>query len=137
MRFEKGKSIFSVQPDAAISQANPVSTTWYTVLDATMAILDRITCFITWAVTQPTPLEVRVTIDGVVYVGAVANPISGSVYEIRRLSYDATGLVIIATSTSYPNLDLSGRSVKVEVRITWAITQPTPLVCRVQWRQLI
>ena len=29
-----------------------------------------------------------------------------------------------------------GRSVKVEVRITWAVTQPTPLVCRVKWAKI-
>lgn len=133
---------YEQQPDASLSQANPVSTTWYTVLDTVKnARITSIYAMITWATTQPTPLEVRVTIDGKTLVFAITNPVTATVYlaSITPNSSDAfQGLVATYTTagSTWPGLiplALEGRSVKVEVRITWATTQPTPLVCRVKY----
>lgn len=123
------------QPDAAISQANPVSATLYTVLPTTRNV--RILCInasVVWAVTQPTPLEVIVTIDGQPLTFTQVNPVSASNYQITIWPHlaEAAG-VFQATNPTVKSFDLEGRSVRVQIRITWAVTQPTPLICRVKW----
>jgi len=53
------------QADATLVQANPVSDTLYTVLDTTKNCRIRsIQVKIIWATTQPTPLKITITIDG-------------------------------------------------------------------------
>jgi hypothetical protein len=123
------------QPDAYISQDNPVSTTLYTVLPTTANVrLISIGTRITWAVTQPTPLEVLVTIDGNLYVFTFVNPVSATNYYAYLSAIIApASQTLTATDPTSRAFMLEGRSVKVEVRITWAVTQPTPLVCRVRW----
>jgi hypothetical protein len=125
------------QADATLSQANPVSTTLYEVLPTTRNVrLYSIATMITWAVTQPTPLEVVVTIDGVSYVFAQTNPVSATNYYalISPENSEATQFMITSDETAVRRaFMLEGRSVRVQVRVTWAVTQPTPLVCRVRY----
>jgi len=128
------KTVPEHQADAVLSQDNPVSETWYTVLNTTKNVrLLSLYANITWAVTQPTPLEVRVTIDGQTETFSVSNPVSGTDY-VGVLGYASASYLIntLAEQRSRAFL-LEGRSVKVEARITWATTQPTPLVCRVKY----
>lgn len=127
------------QPDAVISQANPVSTTLYTVLDTNKNVkLISIDANITWAVTQPTPLEVVITIDGNTIIHLVANPVSANNYEaqIAKHANEANQSLVALNNDRFMNL-YKGKSVKVQIRITWAITQPTPLVCRIKWAKWI
>lgn len=130
------------QADATLSQVNPVSTTLYTVLDTTKNVrLLSIDAKITWATTQPTPLEVVVTIDGVSIVFGVSNPVSAQDYHASLLPYvEAANEQLFATSGGISDMMraflLEGRSVKVQVRITWATTQPTPLICRVKYAKI-
>jgi len=124
------------QPDAAISQVNPVSAQYYTVLDTTPNVrIISIHAKITWAVTQPTPLEVRVTIDGNLITYAVTNPVSGTDYhaQVTPGASEASQTLGTTNPALYRPFLCEGRSVKVEVRITWAVTQPTPLACRVKY----
>lgn len=125
------------QPDAVLSQANPVSTTLYTVLATTRNVrIISMSDFITWAVTQPTPLDIIVTIDGQTIIFVRDNPVSGTPYSATWQEYSAE---VVQTqgpaNANTPNRSflLEGRSVKVEARVTWAVTQPTPLVYRVKW----
>jgi len=123
------------QPDAVLSQANPVSATWYPVLDAKNVRIISIVPTITWAVTQPTPLEAKLTIDGNVIVFAVGNPVSTIPYSAHwweHLNETQQNLGALSGFTPYRAFLVEGRSVKVEVRITWAVTQPDPLECRVK-----
>ncbi len=125
------------QADATLSQNNPVSATLYTVLDTTKnARIISITTNITWAVTQPTPLEVVVTIDGISTIFTVTNPVSATDYFASLKANAAASAQTLETTdraaTGRPLL-LEGASIKVEVRITWAVTQPTPLTCRVKY----
>lgn len=129
------------QVDATINQANPVSTTLYTVLDTTKNVeISSITGTITWATTQPTPLEVVATIDGQTIIYGVDNPVSGTVYyAIPVASNDEAHQALIVSGDPYPRYKaflFQRRSVKIEARITWATTQPTPLVCRVKWAKI-
>ena len=127
---------YQQQADATLSQANPVSTTLYTVLDTTKNVrIIGIEADITWATTQPTPLEVVVTIDGVVLTAALVNPVSGTLYQ-WMIQTHAAEPQLVAANTSNKSFELEGRSVKVEARITWATTQPTPLVCRVKYAKI-
>lgn len=129
------------QADAAISQANPVSDTVYPVLATTANVrIIGISANITWGVTQPTNLRVIVTVDGQTYTFTLANPVTATNYlaALRTELTAANQLLIISTST--PEVDrsflLEGQSVKVDVAVTWAITQPTPLVCRVRYARI-
>lgn len=123
--------------DAVISQANPVSTTLYEVLATTKNVrLIAIATNITWAVTQPTPLEVVITIDGITLVYGKANPVSTSDYEpFMRSDMPEANNQLTDKNTYLPfrPFMLEGKTVRVQVRVTWAVTQPTPLVCRVKY----
>jgi len=125
------------QPDAAISQANPVSGTLYTVLDTTPdAIIELVSFNVTWSVTQPTNLRLIVTVDGVVQTYTTASPVSGTNYypAASMAAESAQGNSTTQGSNTVGALPvMSGKSVKIEVAITWATTQPTPLVCRVKY----
>ena len=124
------------QADAVLSQANPVSGTLYTVLDTTRNVrIISIGAKITWATTQPTPLEVVVTIDGVTLTFSVANPVSATPYIPCWYPDAETDMVINAAVFQGRSFFVEGRSVKVQVRVTWATTQPTPLSCRVKYAQ--
>jgi len=131
--------MYRQEDDEAISQANPVSATLYTVLDTVKNCrLISISCNITWAVTQPDPLEVVVTIDGQTLTFSFTNPVSATDYVATiaaNLAPDAQPLVeaTALTPDRYRPFILEGHSVKVQVRVTWATTQPTPLVCRVKY----
>lgn len=128
---------YAEQADATLSQVNPVSTTLYTVLSATEKVrIISIEADIAWAVTQPDPLEVVVTVDGVSMVFAVANPVSATKYFASLAAGVAASAQVLETTDraaeGRPFL-LEGRSVKVEARVTWVTTQPTPLACRVKY----
>jgi len=132
--------IFQQQPDAVISQANPVSGTLYTVLEATNARIISIVGEIVWEVTQPTLLEVVLTIDGQEITHIATDPISAQGYsaaisEGNPPTAQALGL-ITTVFTAYRAFLYEGRNVKVQIRVTWEVTQPTPLICRVKWAQL-
>ena len=134
------KSVYVYPPkhmaDATLSQANPVSTTLYTVLDTTKNVrIILIEAHITWATTQPTLMDVVVTVDGQSVVFRIANPINATPYEANWIAETALAALVVTTNNHYRNRTflLEGRSVKIEVRITWATTQPTPLVCRVKY----
>jgi len=122
------------QPDSYLNQANPVSATLYPVLPVTSNVrLQILAGRITWAVTQPTPLELVVTIDGQTIIFSLPNPVTNTAYEAWVSPLETVGdLRILDTSRSQPFI-LEGRSVQVQARITWAVTQPTPLECRVKW----
>ncbi len=133
-------TLYQHQADATLSQANPVSATLYTVLDTTKNVMIiSIEIDITWAVTQPTPLEIVVTIDGVSTVFTVTNPVSATAYFASLNANAAASAQTLETTdrtaTGRPFL-LTGRSVKIEARITWAVTQPTPLVARVKYAKI-
>lgn len=129
------------QPDAVLSQANPVSATLYEVLPTTRNVrLISINVAITWGVTQPTPLEVIVTIDGIPVTYTFANPVSAVNYMATNEPGSAeTAQRLVAPAGDYGMSSYSspflreGRTIKVEARITWAVTQPTPLACRVKY----
>ena len=128
---------FQQQADATISQTNPVSTTLYPVLAATANVrLISIETDITWATTQPTPLEIVVTIDGVSTIFLVANPVSATPY-FASLDANATAATQDLETTDRTatgrSFLLEGRSIQVQARITWATTQPTPLNVRVKY----
>lgn len=130
--------VFEHQADATLSQSNPVSGTKYVVLATTknVRIID-VSISITWATTQPTPLEVHITIDGIDYGASFNNPVSGTTYSLFASSgVDKLGLTSPAYTAYRGGHLLEGRSVKIEAEITWATTQPTPLVCRVKYAKI-
>ena len=134
--LSKTSATFQHQTDATLSQANPVSTTLYNVLPLTNNVrLISISTEVTWGVTQPTPLDVVITIDGVSVIFTKTNPVSANGYECAFISPEASTQVM-SSGGGYSGARaflMEGRSVQVDVRITWAVTQPTPLVCRVKW----
>lgn len=107
------------QADATLSQANPVSTTLYTVLDTTKNCR-IITAFVsvTWTV-QPTPLELVLTIDGQTIIHLVGNPTSAINYELAMNNSGMTGQPLAAegTRTSWA-FCYEARSIKIQARTT-------------------
>lgn len=124
-------------PDIATSQANPVSTTIYTVLSETVNVkILGISAAITWATTQPTPLDVIVTVDDYPILFTVANPVSASLYNAFQDEGYANGALATTVRLGTRPYLLEGKKVKIEIRITWATTQPTPLTYRVKYAVL-
>jgi len=127
------------QADAYLSQANPVSGTEYTILATTQNVeINQIAVNVMWAVTQPTPLVIRVYVDGKTKVFTQANPVSTQNYiplELPNLAdANQTCKVTGGIYTDLIPLPLfKGRSVRVTMAVTWAVTQPTPLVGRVKY----
>lgn len=130
------RKVVQQQSDAVISQANPVSATWYTILDTTLlARLLSIAARITWATTQPTPLRIRLTIDGKLFIFSMTNPVSATWYAcVQSPTEDSeTAMSMVSTIPQNMTFLFEGKSLKIEAQITWATTQPTPLEARVKY----
>lgn len=131
--------VFVQQADAAISQANPVSTTLYEVLATTKNVrVLSLFAKVTWAVNQPTPLEAVVTIDGQTISYGIDNPVSATNYF--ACAYGAGAEANQSLNVNDHSADrafiLEGRSVRIQARITFAAGAPTPLVCRVKYARI-
>jgi len=114
------QKVFQQQADASLSQANPVSGTKYTVLATTKNVrIISIEVDVTWS-GQPTPLEIHVTVDGVVFTFTVTDPASATAYFARfNEGAVATSQILETTQySSWRSFLLEGRSVKVEAEIT-------------------
>jgi hypothetical protein len=126
---------YAQQPDAVLSQANPVSTTLYTVLPATSNVrINSIIVNVTWTV-QPNPLDVVVTIDGKTLRFYKSNPVSGTDYYTVVSCHSDDNNQDLDTSLTNNALMIpffiEGRSVKIEVRTTGGTT--SNISARVKW----
>ena len=127
------------QADAYLSQANPVSTTIYNVLPTTANVrIYTINANITWATTQPTPMDIIMTIDGQTLQFRVVNPVTATDYvavrDYSQVDTNQYAPTLAATELNrMPAFLIEGRSVRIDIRVTWATTQPTPMTCRVKW----
>lgn len=126
---------FQHQSPMFINDASPISDTYETVLDTTTNVrILSIYLLSNWAVTQPTPITVKVTIDGITLTGVQANPISGTYYYVS-LNPNSTSVLDLTTDLlpgHYRAFLLEGRSIKVEAKIAWGVTQPS-LACMVKY----
>jgi len=141
MKTSKGSCVIGALPivvperqaDATLTQANPVSTTEYTVLDTTKNCVLHGISFETTGGTV-SEVKAKVYIDGQTIEYVKANPVSGTPYTAKNteiLAEDAQE----TDTTSYSRYNyalLMGRSIKVVVVVTWTV-QPTPLEARVQY----
>lgn len=132
---------YQQQADAMLSQVNPVSATLYTVLATTRDVrIISLEAAVGFAAGAPDPLEIVLTIDGVTTIFPQALPGNGTPYFAYRT---AAGVEAIQAMTNDNDVSLRttfpilGKSVKVQVRVTWAVNQPTPLVCRVKYCKLV
>jgi len=140
------------QADSVTIIAAPVSTTKYEWLagetGAGAALgtqknvkIISIDAKITWATTQPTPLDVIVTINGITVNHLKADPVTATDYYACLAPFSASNAQYLETTPfTYPFYTPSplheGRSIKIEVAITWATTQPTNLTVRVKWAKI-
>jgi len=93
-----------------------------------------INAVLSWATTQPTPLEVHLTIDGQPITFGQTDPVSATNYVAVCRPRAAMASQIFSTAdTSTSAFLCEGRIVKIEIEITWAVTQPTDLTLRVKW----
>lgn len=91
----------ALQADATLSQASPTSGTYYTILDTTKNVrLESIAVNCTWTV-QPDPLNLRVTLDGNVFVYAQANPVSTQ-------NYNPVLITLLAPAGPHPMVATAG-----------------------------
>ena len=105
------------QPDAELSQADPVQNTWYTILDTQENA--RIYCITVAVMTTDETLEARVTIDGQTLTGSV-DATADAWYFVEKSLLDAGLSLGTAWMLAVHYAALEGRSVKVEVRKTTA-----------------
>lgn len=130
-----GFKVPALQADAVLSQANPVSGTKYTVLEAKNARIISINANVTWTV-QPTPLEVHVTIDGQTLRWHLTNPVSATSYhpywEAGRDELNGQ-LAIVGVEHYHLGFLVEGRNIKVEVETTGGTT--SALDARVKWEK--
>lgn len=143
MRFSQGRNIISyeLQADATISQGNPVSATYYPVLNTTRARIISVFGSITWAVTQPTYLYIRATIDGITIYHIQPNPVSTTNYGIvlsgdQQETVQGMEAAAAASSEKHRPFIYEGKSISIATTVLWATTQPTPLTCRVKYAVL-
>ena len=120
---------------ATITQT-PVAGTWYTILDTT--VNDRVKYIATKQKNDEVgaeDVEVRVTADGVVLVGAVAQADDTWSYWYLTPTADTfTAGVAIVNAAYYT--DFRAQSIKVEVRQTSAVGTTPILDGRVQYATL-
>jgi len=134
------------QADSVTIIASPVSGTkyeWRTGESGAGAALGTqknvriigVQVIITWGVTQPTPIEAHLTIDGQPITYSKIDPVTGTGYYIREhtMNVAPTAQSLSSTNLSTMAFTHEGRSVKLECEITWATTQPTNLTMRVKW----
>ena len=130
------KFVPKMRADIDISQANPVSGTYYPVLAETSNVeILSVDAIVTWAVTQPNPMVIRVIVDGVTYLFSQANPVSGTFYYAflhPGLAENAQLFTTTGSEIAPRSPLLKGRRVSVDIAVTWAITQPTPLVSKLR-----
>jgi len=137
-----GAYIYKTQADAVLSQANPVTDTYYTILDTSYKVrIKGAAITITWGVTQPTNLRIRFTIDGQSIIYTFASPVTATPYVLGKVvagqaAAESAQVLIVAYSATAIDTFHEGQSVKVEMAVTWATTQPTPMVGRVKWERL-
>ena len=81
MRLWSPRKYWQRQADAVLTQASPVSGTKYPLLN-TSSIVKIIAVFakVTWTV-QPDPIEIHITVNGVLYTYAFTNPVSTQHYR--------------------------------------------------------
>ena len=136
------KYMYQHQPDAVLSQVNPVSGVWYNVLPATDDVM-CIDCasFVTWAVTQPN-IKLRITIDGIIRVFSFVLPVSNAWYVPSLGAYASIANYDMLTENStipvYRGIGLmEGQNVAIDAQVNWAVTQPTLLYSRLIWSILL
>lgn len=132
---------YQQQVDVLLNQSNPVSTTFYPVLPTTVnARLESIGIYVVWATNQPSELRVSITIDGKTISHHVANPLNATLYYPQLVDDTAVNQLLATTFDILTLMALSlleGKSVKVDASTTWAVTQPSALVCRLKYAKLI
>jgi len=139
------------QVDSVTIIANPISGTryeWRAGATGAGALLgDQLnvrilsaSLVVTWATTQPDPIEIHFTIDGILITHAMFNPVTMVPYSPYKNPYRAslnalTQAMIAVNTADLVAIEYEGRSIKVECEIIWAITQPTNLIMRIKWAQ--
>ena len=124
------------QPDAVLSQDNPVSGTKYTVLDTRRNVrIKNISVRCTWT-EQPSPLEIHITIDGQTWNFAMTDPESDKTYYICLAGNQAPGSYYLdPTDRGLGQAFMfEGRSVKIEAEITGGTV--SNLYARTKWAKL-
>ena len=128
MRVYNGKNPFvpTLQADAVLSQANPVSATLYQVLAASKNVrLIGMTVYVTWTV-QPSPLEVVMTIDGLTRTWLRANPVSLTPYYpllVPDYSSAAEFMDTAGGTAASKSFLLEARNLRIQVRTTGGTVQ--------------
>ena len=127
--------IYVIQQDISVTQNTPVSDQVYTILPTTANVeIVGLEVRCVWPTTQPTNLRVIVTVDGVVQTYTFASPVSGTSYQPNLTSSLLSAAQVLTAGTT-PQLGnklafeaMSGRSVQIQIAVTWATNAPTSLI---------
>ncbi len=107
------------QADAVLTQDNPVSGTKYTVLAPTPNCrIIGAAVKVTWTV-QPTPLEMHVTIDGVLHTFTFTDPVTATNYTpLNWNAADVHGTLLATAMVTAVQFMFEGRSIGIQVETT-------------------
>jgi hypothetical protein len=123
------------QPDLVLAQANPASGVPYPVLVATEDVrIISIAARVDFTV-QPSPLEARMTVDGVVDVYDLINPATATWYCAGSNSPYTGGSLVGADVAQYRAFLMEGQNIAVECETTGGTVQF--LYARVKWARLL
>ena len=117
MKLWAPQKLYSCQPDAVLEQANPVIGTRYVVLPATPNVrLLGISTSLQWT-TQPTHLQVYVTLCNKTIIFVKENPVDGKVYYAELQENKASYEQLLGSISRLPfrPFMLEDRSVLVDV----------------------
>lgn len=105
------------QPDITFQQLLPVMNTWYTILDTTMA---RIMAFVFRVTAVGETLQLRITIDGQVYIGTRAAAAGTGYWAIVDVVAFIAAVYTSGAILVHRSMVAEGRAVKLEMRKTTA-----------------
>lgn len=137
--LDKVSPTFIQQADAVLAQANPVSTTVYTVLTTRQhARIHSVLASVTGA--NATPLTVTVTIDGIAKIYTLNPGVDGTAYYIGLDATSAANAQDLDNSLGVPQVFIPVEDEGQSVGITAVCTHAgaiTSLDVRVKWSQKV
>jgi len=115
-KSSRAVTIVTMQDAAVLNQVAPVQNTWYEVLAATRNV--KVFMIATEVLTAGETIELRVTIDGVEFLGTEAQT-ADTAYQWNWepvVPIATSGLCLGVATTGMFGLNMEGKSVTVEVR---------------------
>lgn len=129
-----GGGVPKLQTPALLNQANPVSTTWYTVMSTkSNCVVIGISAHIDGGDANSTPLEIELTVDGQIFMFRQVTP--GNLVGYFPIHWIGFGDLYQECTTTEPITRaylMRGKTVSCRARITHTVAAPTVLAVKLR-----